>query len=150
MAAAGIIQPSDSPWVSPVMLVRKKDRSLRFCVDYRWLNDVTGKDSYPLWCIDDAINSVSSSTWFSVLDRRSSYCQTSFLGHVVSERGVSIDPAKVEAMEKWPSPMSTGEVHSFLGLASYYQRFIVGFANITRPLHQLTEKGQQFMWLPAS
>ncbi|KAJ8391685.1 hypothetical protein AAFF_G00086350 [Aldrovandia affinis] len=68
--------------------------------------------------------------------------QTSFLGHGMSERGVSTDPSKVEAVEKWPSLTSTGEVHSFLGLASYYWRFITGFANIARPLHQLTEKGQ--------
>ncbi|KAJ8404571.1 hypothetical protein AAFF_G00334340 [Aldrovandia affinis] len=62
------------------------------------------------------------------------FCQqTSFLGLVVSVRGVSTDPTKVEAVEKWPSPTSTGEVPSFLGLASYYRRFIVGLANITRP-----------------
>ncbi|KAJ8405787.1 hypothetical protein AAFF_G00312240 [Aldrovandia affinis] len=76
--------------------------------------------------------------------------QTSFLGHVVSEREVSTDPAKVEAVEKWLSPMSTGEVCSFLGLASFYRRFIAEFANIAQPLHQLTEKGQRFTWLPAS
>ncbi|KAJ8361892.1 hypothetical protein AAFF_G00414160 [Aldrovandia affinis] len=75
---------------------------------------------------------------------------TSFLGHLVSERGVSTDPAKVEVVEKWSAPTSTGEVRSFLGLASYYQRFIAVFANIARPLHQLTEKGQRFTWSPAS
>ncbi|KAJ8400154.1 hypothetical protein AAFF_G00398480 [Aldrovandia affinis] len=48
--------------------------------------------------------------------------QTSFQEHVVSERGVSTDPAKVEAVEKWPSPTSSAEVRSFLGLASYYNR----------------------------
>ncbi|KAJ8402584.1 hypothetical protein AAFF_G00366670 [Aldrovandia affinis] len=68
--------------------------------------------------------------------------QTSFLGHVVSERGVLTDPAKVEAMEKWLLPTSTGQVRSFLGLASYYRRFIVGFANFARSLYQLTEKRQ--------
>ncbi|KAJ8400180.1 hypothetical protein AAFF_G00398740 [Aldrovandia affinis] len=76
--------------------------------------------------------------------------QTSFLEHVVSKRGVSSDPAKVEAVEKWQLPTSTGEVRSFLGLASYYRRFITGFANIARPLHQLTEKGQRFTRSPAS
>ncbi|KAJ8389317.1 hypothetical protein AAFF_G00121820 [Aldrovandia affinis] len=76
--------------------------------------------------------------------------QTRFLGHVVSEMGVSTDPAKVEVVEKWLLPTSTGEVRSFLGLASYYRRFIAGFANIAHPLHQLTEKRQRFTWSPAS
>ncbi|KAJ8403508.1 hypothetical protein AAFF_G00352800 [Aldrovandia affinis] len=76
--------------------------------------------------------------------------QTCFLGHVVSERGVTTDPAKVEAVEKCPSPTLIGEVCSFLGLALYYRRFIAGFVNTTRPLHQLTEKGQRLKWSPAS
>ncbi|KAJ8388444.1 hypothetical protein AAFF_G00133200 [Aldrovandia affinis] len=73
MAVAGIIQPSDIPWVSPAMLVRKKEGFLRFCVDYRLLNNVTRKDLYPLPHIDDALDSVSGSTWFSALDLRSGY-----------------------------------------------------------------------------
>ncbi|KAJ8372284.1 hypothetical protein AAFF_G00290700 [Aldrovandia affinis] len=62
MADTGLIQPSDSPWVSPAMLARKKDGSLRFCVAHRVLNDVTRKDLYPLPHIDDALDSVSGST----------------------------------------------------------------------------------------
>ncbi|KAJ8416256.1 hypothetical protein AAFF_G00382780 [Aldrovandia affinis] len=73
MAAAGIIQSSDSPWFSPTILARRKDRSLQFCVDY--LNDVTRKDSYPLPRIDFALDSVSGSTWFSTLDLCSGYWQ---------------------------------------------------------------------------
>ncbi|KAJ8404570.1 hypothetical protein AAFF_G00334330 [Aldrovandia affinis] len=68
MAAAGIIQPSDSPWVSPAMLVRKKDGSLRFCVNYRRLIDVTRKDFYPLPRIDALDSVAGGSTWFSALD----------------------------------------------------------------------------------
>ena len=51
------------------------------------------------------------------------------------------DPAKVEAVRQWPVPKNQTEVRSFVGLASYYRRFVKGFAETARPLHQLTEKG---------
>ena len=65
--------------------------------------------------------------------------ETSYLGHVVSEDGIKTDPKKIERVSRWPTPGSLAEVKSFLGLASYYRRFVPGFASIVKPLYKLTE-----------
>ena len=75
MCQQGIARPSDSPWASPIVLVKKKDGSLRFCVDYRKLNEVTKRDAYPLPRIDDCFDCLGNSTWFCTLDLRSGYWQ---------------------------------------------------------------------------
>ena len=241
-----LIEPSDSPWAANIVLVKKKDGTQRFCVDYRQLNSVTIKDAYPLLRIDETLDALSGATWFSTLDLASGYWQVeldvdarkksafladgglyawkvmpfgmcnapatferlmdqvlrglhwetllvylddvivfaktideemerlqqvfqrlrqaglklkpkkcnlfktsvAYLGHIVSSEGVSTDKEKTEAIRTWPRPNSVREVRGFLGLASYYRRFVEGFANIARPLHQLTEKGRQFEWSP--
>jgi len=229
-----VIEPSSSPWSSPIVLVQKKDGTSRFCVDYRRLNDITHKDSYPLPRIDDTIEALSGVEWFSTLDLRSGYWQVpldesskektafstgrglwqfkvmpfglcnapatferlmeqvlaglplsialvylddilvpghsfshqlsnlrkvferlraaklklspkkcllfrrevKYLGHMVSKNGITPDPDKAEAVLSWPTPMSATEVKSFLGLCSYYRRFIPHFSIIAHPLHQ--------------
>lgn len=225
-------------------MVRKKDGGLRFCVDYRRLNELTVKDAYPLPRIDDTLDALGASKWFSTLDLASGYWQVeldpyhreksafvtkhglfefnvlpfglcnapstfqrlmelvladlqwmtclvylddiivfgrtfeehvarlgqvlgrlkstnlkvkpakctlfakkvNYLGHVISEERVGTDPAKSETVKAWPTPTTVGEVRSFVGLASYYRRFIEGFGSIAQPLHKLTEKNRQFKW----
>ena len=69
-----------------------------------------------------------------------------FLGHVISNNGVSTEPDKINAIVHWPTPTNLAEVQSFLGLASYYRRFIHKFAEVAAPLHRLQEKGIPFFF----
>ena len=73
--------------------------------------------------------------------------QVVFLGHVISEAGIFVDPSKVEAVVDWARPTNVSEVRSFLGLASYYRRFVEGFSRIAAPLTQLTRKNAKFVWI---
>ncbi|WJX89192.1 hypothetical protein P8452_71208 [Trifolium repens] len=238
------IRPSVSPWGAPVLLVKKKDGSMRLCIDYRQLKRVTIKNKYPLPRIDDLLDQLRGATIFSKIDLRSGYHQicikssdvsktafrtryghyeflvmpfgltnapakfmdymnrifqpyldkfvvifiddiliyskdseehaehlrtvlevlrekqlyakfskcefwlseVKFLGHVISQGGVSVDPSKVEAVLNWERPRSVTDVRSFLGLTGYYRRFILGFSEIALPLTRLTRKGAEFNW----
>ncbi|TYK18698.1 ty3-gypsy retrotransposon protein [Cucumis melo var. makuwa] len=194
----GFIRPSVSPWGAPVLFLKKKDGSMRLCIDYRELNKVTVKNRYPLPKIDDLFDQLHGATVFSKIDLRSGYhplrikdgdvpetafrsryghyefivmsfgltnapavfmdlmnrvfrefLDTFFVGHVVSKAGVSVDPAKIEAVTSWPRPSTVSEVRSFLGLAGYYRRFVENFSCIAIPLTQLTRKGASFVWSKA-
>ena len=72
--------------------------------------------------------------------------EVKFLGHVVSELGISVDPAIVEAVMGWKQPKNTFEIRSFLGLAGYYRRFIQDFSKLAKPMTRLTQKGVKFEW----
>ncbi|KAK1427857.1 hypothetical protein QVD17_16555 [Tagetes erecta] len=172
----GFIRPSSSSWGAPILFVKKKDRTFRMCIDYRELNKVTVKNRYPLPRIDDLFDQLHGSGVYSKIDLRSGYHQlrvrdeditkTAFrtryghyefavmlLGyrmhqqwHVVNEKGIHVDPAKVESIQNWPTPKTPSEIRQFLGLAGYYRRFIEGFSKVAQPLTALTHKGTVFRW----
>ena len=233
---AGIIRPSKSPYASQVVIVRKKTGEIRLCVDFRKLNAISIRDSFPLPRIEEALQAVQAAMWFTSFDLAQGYLQmameeedmkktafragssglyeftrmpfgltnagasfcrlmemcigdqqyvtllfylddicvfaetadqmldriqftfnrlkefnlkikpkksfffqaeVNFLGHILSKDGVSPNPEKIEKIRDWPVPTTSKEVHSFVGLASYYRRFIPNFAKWAGPLHAL-------------
>jgi hypothetical protein len=69
-----------------------------------------------------------------------------FLGYVVTAQGIEVDPAKIEAISSWLQPKTVTQVHSFLGLAGFYKRFVKDFGSIAAPLNELTKKDVPFTW----
>lgn len=72
--------------------------------------------------------------------------EVAFLGYVISKSGLSVDPKKTEAIKDWPRLTNITKVHTFLGLAGYYQQSVVGFYKIATPLTRLTRNGTMFIW----
>ena len=236
MLDLGAIRPSNSPWASAIVLVRKKDGRLRFCIDLRKLNNRTVKDAYSLPRIESILDSLGGAQIFSTLDLKAGYWQVEmaeeckaytaftcgplgfyecdtmpfgatnapatlqrlmhdclgelnmnwcivylediiifsdtkeehlkkleavfqklcaaglklkpskcfffreeieYLGHVVSGKGISTNPKKIEAVSKWPTPKTVYDVRSFLGFVGYYRRFIKNFSRITKPIREV-------------
>ncbi|KAA3460471.1 reverse transcriptase [Gossypium australe] len=138
----GFIRPSVSPWGAPVLFVKKKDGSMRMCIDYRQLNKLTIKNKCPLPRIDDLFDQLRGASFvvvfigdilvysrteeehdshlrivLQILREKQLYAKFSkcefwlkemtFLGHVVSAEGITVDPRKIEAVLDWKSPKST-------------------------------------------
>ncbi len=241
----GYIRPSKSPQTSPVFFVPKKDGRKRMVQDYRYINEHTVKNNYPLPLISQLVDKLKGSKWFTKIDLRWGYnnvrikegdewkaafvchrgsfeplvmffglcnspatfqtmmndlfsdmpdvmvvyiddlmiftktndiheherivkkvlqrledndlfakpekCtfsvqEVEFLGMIVSRDGIKMDDAKVQAIKEWPIPKNVRGVRSFLGLANFYRRFIEGYAQVARPLNDLTKKDTPFAW----
>nr|KYP61701.1 Retrovirus-related Pol polyprotein from transposon 17.6 [Cajanus cajan] len=115
------IRPSVSPWGAPVLLVKKKDGSMRLCVDYRQLNKVTIKNKYPLPRIDDLMDQLVGACVFSKIDLRSGY-------HQIRVRAEDVPKT------------------AFRTRYGHYERFIENFSRLALPLTKLTKKDQPFVW----
>jgi hypothetical protein len=231
----GYICSSVSPWGALVLFMKKKDGTLRLCIDFRHLNNYTIKNKYPLLPIDDLFDKLRGEKIFSNIDLRIRYhhvrikeedihkttfrtryghyefvvvpfgltnaqvvfmclmngifrnyldkfviiflddiliyskskeehehhlrlvlqvlrelqlyaklskCyfyqkKIHYLGHIISEQGIKVNPEKIEAIRGWPTPRNVSDVISFMGLAGYYRRFIVGFSKISHPITSL-------------
>ena len=74
--------------------------------------------------------------------------QVQYLGYIIDEQGVHVDPSKIQVIRDWPSPTTLTELRSFLGLANFYRRFVLGFSHFTWPLSQVTKGGAKakFFW----
>lgn len=246
LLSAGIIEESQSPYASPVLLVKKKEGGYRMCVDYRALNKITEKERYPLPIIQDLLDMLVDKKVFCCLDLANSYHQikinessrpltgfvtqdghyqyrmmsfglcnapsifqramnqilgpvvhkcaevyiddvivwgvnkeeclrnlrkvlelidaagvklkrskcsfltetVNYLGHEISRGEIRPSPQKMSAVENFRTPNNVHELRQFLGLASYFRKFVKGFATIACPLTELTKKNVPWSWGP--
>ncbi|KAK9679384.1 RNase H-like domain found in reverse transcriptase [Popillia japonica] len=151
----GIIRKCSSPYASPIVLVNKKNGTKRMCVDYRDLNKIVVKDRFPIPNIVDQIDGLHGKKWFSKLDLKDAFHNIkldmaksgSFLLILDKYRVFLVLPAildSVAAVNSYPVPANTRQVQSFLGLASYFRKFIKNFSIIAKPLYDLLKKNRVF------
>ncbi|GJW79256.1 putative reverse transcriptase domain-containing protein [Tanacetum coccineum] len=169
----GFIKSSVSPWGAPILFVKKKDGSIRFCIDNRELNRITFRNTYPLLRIKDLFDQLQGEKFFSMIDLMQVYHQLRYLDKIfivliddilvyletreehedhlrivleIFSDGITMDPAKVEVIIKCTRPTMVAEVRSFWGLVGYYRRFVEGFLLLALPLTKLMRKEEKFLW----
>ena len=240
-----IIEPSTSPWSSPIVMARKKNGTYRFCVNFKKVNDVSRKDAYPLPYINAILDKLRKARYISSLDLKEGYWQVplapesrqitaftvpsrglfqfrvmpfglhsapatfqrlmdlvigpemdpycfaylddiivlgetfeqhlslltevfhrlrsanlrlnpekcqfgrrslQYLGHLVTAEGIHTDPEKVASIRQLPPPSNVKGIRRFLGIASWYRRFVPDFSKIAAPLNRLLKKGIAWQW----
>ncbi|GJT84428.1 hypothetical protein Tco_1058770 [Tanacetum coccineum] len=145
------IRPSTSPWGDPVLFVKKKDRSFRMCIDYQELNKLTVKNRYPLPRIDDLFDQLQELLKKEKLYAKFSKCDfwiriMQFLGHLIDNQGLHVDPAKIEAVKNWTSPTTPTEIRQFLNDGTVIiQRLCKDFSKIAKSLTELTQKTRVYL-----
>lgn len=133
LLAAGIIKESRSPYASPIVIARKKNGSVRMCIDYRTLNNRTIPDQYTTPRIDDALDCLAGSRWFTVLDLRSGYYQIAMAGED-KEKTAFICPLGFYQFERMPQ--------GIMGAPATFQRLMekaVGDMNLLQVLVYLDD-----------
>ncbi|GKB21597.1 putative reverse transcriptase domain-containing protein [Tanacetum coccineum] len=132
----GFIRPSHSPWGAPVLFVKKKDGAMRMCIDYMELNKLTIKNCYPLPRINDLFDQLQE-------EEHEVHLKT-ILDLLKKEK------FKVDSVKNCKTPESPTEIHSFLGLACYYRRFIKNFSKGenygAKAFTMLTQKNKTYVW----
>nr|GFB07348.1 hypothetical protein [Tanacetum cinerariifolium] len=136
------IRHSSSPWGAPVLFVKKKDGSVYYKIDLR-------SGYHQLWVREEDIPKTAFRTRyghyeFQVMPFGLTNAPTIFMD--LMNRGIHVDPAKIESVKYWASPKSPTEIRQFLGLAGYYRRFIEGFLKIAKPMTKLTQKKVKYEW----
>ncbi|KAJ0394225.1 hypothetical protein ATCC90586_010373 [Pythium insidiosum] len=150
MLREGVIEMGNGSWGFPVVLVRKKDGAVRFCVDYRGLNQVTVKDVYPLPRIDETLESLGGASLFTTLDLLAGYWQ---IGVAEQDRDKTAFVTRqgllqrlVDAVVEFAAPTDAAAVKRFVHLAGYYRRFVENFGQKMAPLTQLLRKERAWEW----